>query len=238
MFSNMVAKIFNSQLSEPDLQLREYFEYVKSAYPSNHTYNVSNKKFYPGRQLAARYKVISSLFPKSSTSLLDIGCSKGFFVFSASEQPGFTRGLGIDVNPYNIEVCQSLKRYVNNPRVGFERLKLHEVAARIDEFGGAYQTVLILNTYQYLYFGSDSYPHGYFDHDVIFKNLSKICNQRVIFNNRVNVEDCQNTACIDRVINQKASYSEEKMLEVASNYFKISQYADFGRYPLWTFDVR
>ncbi|OGT50820.1 MAG: hypothetical protein A3E84_04855 [Gammaproteobacteria bacterium RIFCSPHIGHO2_12_FULL_42_13] len=237
MIATLVAKVFNPRLVVSDPELQKYFDYIEFAYPSNHTYQIVNMKLLPKRQLAARYKVIRELFPTPLTSLVDIGCSKGFFVFSASDSTHFTRGLGLDVNQYNVEVCQSIARYLSNQKVQFQALKLHELAGRIDELGGPYQTVLLLNTYQYLYFGSDDFPVKYLNHDVIFKDLRKVCSQRVIFNNRVNIEDCQNTTCIERANTKKAHYTEERILEAASRYFKVVKHGKLGRYPLWTLEV-
>ena len=99
---------------------------------------------------------------------------KGFFIFSATTHPHCTRGLGIDVNAYDIEVCHWVKKTIGNTKAFFATMQLHELAPRIEEFGGPLQTLLILNTYQYLYFGSDSFPECYLDHDTIFNNLRKI----------------------------------------------------------------
>ncbi len=218
----------------------EYLRYITSSYPSNHTYKIKNNSVLkPKNQLETRYKKIRQLFPKHVTSLAEIGCSKGFFVFSASAMSHCTRSLGIDVNHYDIEVCRWVKETIQNKNTFFETMQLHELTPRIAEFGGAFQTVLILNTYQYLYFGSDAFPQCYLDHDAIFKNLREICSGRIIFNNRIALEDCQNVARIKQANETcQMNYSEEKALEAASKYFTVTRHGKIGKYPLLTLDAK
>lgn len=227
------------QLSSPsDKKLsEEYIHYAKYAYPSNHTYKISHKKLFPKRKLNQRYKKLRKLFPTPLTSLADIGCSKGFFVFAAANHfSTCMRSIGIDITQYDIDFCQHIKSYLNDQKTRFEILKLHEFASRIDEFGGPFQTVLLLNIYQYLYFGSDRFDHHYLDHDLIFKNLREICNQRIIFCNRVNWIDCQNERWLEQAKEKRFEYSETSILQAATQYFNVTKHGFIGRYPLWTLD--
>lgn len=216
----------------------EYSKYVAFSYPSNHTYKIINGKLIPRFKLASRYKKIRQFFPEQMASLAEIGCSKGFFVFAASLLPACQRSLGIDITDYDIKVCRWVKENLQNTRTHFEKMQLHELANRIDEFGGPFQTILLLNTYQYLYFGSDRFPDCYLDHDAIFKNLRKICGQRIIFNNRIDLTDCQNIRSIDHSGAHSQNYSEQKMLAAASKYFTITHHGTYGRYPLLTMDIK
>lgn len=240
----MFAKIYTKlvQLFCPHHHLpptvKEYLNYLKAAYPNNHNYKVKNNHLVPTRELAKRYNRVHALFPKPLTSFLDLGSSKGFFVFAASKEPQCTRSLGIDVYQYDIDVCRWLKDYLHNDKVQFEFMRLHELAERIDEFGGPFQTVLMLNMYQYLYFGSVRNPDSYLDHDEIFKHLRKICSERIIFNNRVNLADCQNVEQIKQASEHSLNYSEEKIIAAASKYFNVVPHGKIGQYPLWILDVK
>ena len=94
-------------------------------------------------------------------------------------------------------------------------------------------------TYQYLYFGSERSSNCYLSHDEIFKNLRKICSKRIIFNNRLNLNDVQDNKCFrDANLEAKQNYSEEKIIAAASQYFTIQQHGKIGRYPLWTLEVK
>lgn len=219
------------------LLAEEYIRYAQFSYPSNHTYKISKQKLIPQPKLRKRYKKICPFFPKPLTSLVDIGCSKGFFVFSASVQPLCSRSLGIDISDYDIQFCNQIKTYLNTERVRFELLKLDELAKRINEFGGPFQTVLLFNIYQYLFFGSDRFAGHYLDHTVIFKQLREICSQRIIFSNRVNLNDCQNDTWIKNAGIKSQDYSVENIISAASKYFTVTPRTFLGRYPLWTMDV-
>lgn|SRR3990167_1135652 len=224
------------QSLHPSSVIQGYENHIKNGYPSNHTYKIKQGKLLPDRQLARRYRTIYGLYPVELTSLAEISCSKGFFVFSASHIPACTRTLGIDINQYDLDVCRWVKEKINS-RAIFKNIRLHELAERIDEFGGPFQTVLVINTYQYLYFGSIYFPEAYLDHDLIFKSLRKICKGRVIFNNRIQLSDCQNVDQIKDASHHSEHYNESKVREVASQYFTLSDHGKIGKYPLLTFDV-
>lgn len=223
----------------PNTLPNEYIKYAACSYPNNHNYKISNGRLIPKRGLAFRYNQLKKLYPDSLTSLVCIGCSKGYFVFSASALPSCANSLGIDISEYDIHFCRQVKSYLQDVNSQFELIRLHELAENIDKFNGPFQTVLIINTYQYLYFGSGRSADCYLDHDIIFKNLRRICSQRIIFNNRVNLDDCRNRENIAQANEEsKANYSKEKILEAASQYFHFTDHGSCGSYPLWTFDVK
>jgi hypothetical protein len=118
------------------------------------------------------------------------------------------------------------------------RLTLGELAARIDEFGGPFQTMLIINCYQYLYFGSDISTESHASHEEIFDNLRRVCNGRIIFNNRVNLVDCQNTRQVMESPDKAVHYSSIELFAVAAKHFTVTQQGKIGKYPLCTMDAK
>ena len=236
MFVGITKKLFSS--SQLSSQEERYQHYLTYGYPSNHTYKISHRALSPKYKLAKRYKKIRRLFPEPLTSFVEIGCSKGFFVFSAGAYPDCTRSLGIDVNNHDIEICLWVKDRIKHSNTSFKLMQLHELAESIHQFGGPFQTVLILNTYQYLYFGSDTVSTCYLNHDVIFGYLRKICSHRIIFNNRIELEDCQNTARIAVAKMDSEFYTEKNLLSAAEKYFAVQKHGKIGQYPLFTFDVK
>lgn len=239
MFSKLYQNLTSLVGCQPkDPIAKEYLSYLRASYPNNHNYKVKGDRLVPTRELAKRYKRVREFYPEPLTSFLDIGSCKGFFVFDASKEAECTRSLGIDVYQRDIDICRWLQERLGNKKVQFEFMRLHELADRIDEFGGPFQTVLMLNMYQYLYFGSVRNPDRYLNHDEIFKHLAKVCSHRIIFNNRIRIEDCQNVNQIDQASEHSQNYTEEKLLEAASKYFKVVQHGTFGRYPLWTMDLK
>lgn len=217
--------------------LSEYHDYAENAYPSNHTYQIKNGLLVPKRELGKRYKLISKLYPKPVTSLLDVSSSKGFFVFDAARMPSCTRAVGIDINEYDIRFSNSLKQHTNSHNTQFARLTLSELAERIDEFGGPFQTALIINCYQYLYFGSDICPLAHDTHDEIFALMRRVCSGRIIFNNRVNLADCQNSTQVAQSPQKAEHYSALEIFTAAGKYFKVTQHGKIGKYPLCTMDA-
>jgi len=212
--------------------------YAENSYPSNHTFKVNKGLLVPKRKLAKRHYKIHKLYPQQLTSFLDVSSSKGFFVFDAAKESTCTRALGIDVNDYDIDFCNAIKQCTDYQRATFEKMTLRELAERIDDFGGPFQTALLINSYQYFYFGSVVSRDSYANHDEIFQLLHRVCTGRVIFNNRVNLEDCQN---IDQVLDSpdKAQhYSRIEIFTAASKYFNISEHGKIGKYPLWALDAK
>ena len=238
MVSSILQRWFGKSSALSATLPKEYIYYAKNSYPSNHTYRISRGKLSPKRQLAMRYEIINSLFPKQLTSFLDTAFSKGYFVFSASQRLECIRSMGIDINHYDINFCNAVKNYLGDNRSQFQLLQLHELADQIDQFGGPFQTVLISNVYQYLYFGSEILTSAYLDHDLIFKNIRKVCSERVIFANRVNLKDVQINKCMAAAGDKRLAYTEEKIIEAASGYFNVTKQGYIGKYPIWTLDVK
>lgn len=244
MFNSLLRKWFDStaivkgtfnshqSLSGHDLQ------YAKDAYPSNHTYEISDGKLFPLKQLKQRYKKIESLLPNPLTSLLDTAASKGYFVFNAASKPTCKRSLGIDVNEPDIQFCRRVKEYLGSHTAQFEVMRLHELAEQVETHGGPFQTVILLNMYQYLFFGSEYYPQRYLDHDAIFAHLRKVCSSRIIFNNRINMADVQINKTMMEGIDYAKHYTQDKVRAAAEKYFTVTEHGMIGRYPLWVMDVK
>lgn len=224
---------------EDNLPDKTILEYLETSYPSNHNYVLNQGKLIPLRQLARRYRAISAQYPENMDSLLDTSCSKGYFNFDAVHSYGCSRSMGIDVVVEELQASAEVQKYLGDNVVVLERIRLHELAERIDEFGGPFDVVLVVNCYQYLYFGSTRYKGAYMSHDKIFANLRKVCKNRVIFSNRLDVDRLQQYPA--RMAASKEmieAYDEPSAIEAASRYFIVNQAGKLGRYPLWTLDVK
>lgn len=216
----------------------EYINYAEHEYPSNHTFKIHKTHLVPKRELYKRYRLIQRLYPKPLTSLLDTSCSKGFFVFDALQKISCIRTMGIDINEYDIRFCQTVKSHLKAQHAQFALLRLHELAERVNEFGGPFQTLLLINSYQYFYFGSAVSSFSYQSHEEIWDYLRMLCCGRIIFNNRINVRDCQNTDKVIEVPEKAALYTESHLLQAASRHFSIERHGKIGKYPLFTMDVK
>ena len=211
----------------------------KSIYPKNHGFYVCGEQLLPASKLASRMHKIQQLYPDKLDSLLDLSCCRGYFILDAAKNKNCQRTLGIDIDSDNIDICLALKKYfsfIDNPPE-FKLLTLASLAEKIQDFGGAYQTVLLINTYQYLFFGSALCP-GYLDHEKIFSYLSKVCSHRLIFSNRTELKFCQNKAQVSQAGNIAEQYNTAAIRAAAQIYFNITIESKIGRYPLWLLEKR
>jgi hypothetical protein len=214
--------------------------FVADSYPHNHTFIASGSQLLPKRKLADRVAKLSRHYPAPLASLLDLSCSKGFFAFHAAAKLECPRVLGIDLDTECLDACQSLNgRFALRSRVNFSRLALPELAERIDEFGGPFQTALLINTYQYLVFGSSVAPAASHDHFEIFRLLRQVCSGRLIFHNRLLFSDLQSDPQ-ERARQEGigCDYSPAVIHEAALRYFRITPLDPWSRRPLWLLDAR
>ncbi len=214
--------------------------FVSDSYPSNHTYTPVADRLVPRRKLAVRVAGLSRYYPAPVTSLLDLSCSKGFFVFHAAACETCDRALGIDLSDECLEACRLLNSgFDRRERVRFERLTLPELSGRIAEFGGPFQTVLLINTYQYLFFGSTVAPAIGQDHREILRLLRTVCSGRLVFHNRLSLADLQSEP------RERASragtgrlYHPQAIREAAEEFFRVTALGRWLRRPVWLLDAK
>ena len=214
--------------------------FVRDSYPHNHTYTALDDRLIPGRKLAVRVAGLARYYPAPLTSLADLSCSKGFFVFHAAAQPTCERALGVDLDEECLAVCRQLReRFTGNRRVQLARLTLPELADRIDEFGGPFQTVLLINTYQYLFFGSTVAPAISQDHREIFRLLRDVCCGRLIFHNRVRFSDLQSNPQ-ERAARAgtEALYHPAAIRAAAEELFRVTTLRKWLGRPVWLLDAK
>lgn len=207
--------------------------YIASSYPHNHDYRVVRGTLRPRWKLARRWRKIRRLYPESLASLADLSCSKGFFVLDAAARPSCARALGIDVHEPDLAVCRALKEHLGLERARFERLRLHELAPRIGEFGGPFQTVLLINSYHYLYFGSERAPELCASHAELFRHLRAVTAERLIFSNRLELARCpRNLRRRAAELGIGGDYRADDILAAARAHFAVERRGRLGRIPL------
>ncbi len=217
----------------------EIQSYLGNSYPNNHDYRVVNGKLVPRFKLCMRLRKLQPLYPKALTSLLDLSCCKGFFVLKAALEPRCERVLGIDIHQPDLDACQAVRAHLGLEHAQFQNLQLHELSEQIDQFGGPFQTTLLVNMYQYLFFGSDRSPDCYLSHDEILKQVRRVCSGRVIFNNRLEFDRLQDHCrAVAQQRGLEGEYTTERFLAAASKYFHVSQHGSVGRYPIFALDAR
>jgi hypothetical protein len=210
---------------------------VAASYPNNHNYRVKSGKLAPTCRLAVRHKRIAALYPKPLTSLLDLSASKGYFVLEAAQRPECRRAMGIDVVDEPLVAASYVRDHLGLDNARFARMRLDMLARRIDEFGGPFETVLLINTYQYLYFGDRHEPFE--SHQAIFSAMRRVCAGRVIFNNRIELDQCQGVIQkIAATTGRGGDYRTERVLAAAEEFFTIEIRGRLGRYPFWVLTPR
>lgn len=211
--------------------------YIANSYPHNHNYTVRAGRLVPRDKLRERSGLLRGFYPKPLDSFLDLSCSKGYFVLDAANDNRCFRALGIDIDERELKVCRSVSRHLHRP-CRFERAHLHELAEQIHDYGGPFQTVLLINCYQYLYFGSPRSPVCYRDHDRIFKLVRQVCSGRVLFSNRMEIEQVQRHCRTEAArIGHSHRYTEASIRRAASQHFQVTQVGTINNLPLWTLDT-
>ncbi len=201
--------------------------------PSNHNYRVLGRQLLPKFQLFERLQLITSLYPDRVESFLDIGCCRGFYVFNAADYPTCKSATGIDVYEPFVNISLKVKKHLRAPRVHFFLATLDEVFQNVKAYGGPFQTILLVGTYHYLFWGSSRCSHAFHSHREILLRLAKICSDRVILSARLEIDR------LPRQIKAKAArmkktypYSAQHFVESAKEFFEIHQAGYLGRYPL------
>ena len=202
---------------------------------TRHTYKIANRRALTTFQMDQRWRIVARLYPQRLTSLLDIGCCRGWFVVQAAMRPECERALGIDVVQGFIDAANEAKRLLNLDKVQFHYAFLDDVAGDAGKFRTPYQTIVLLNTYHYMYWGSKYSPKHWADHDYLLRTLASICTDRIIFMSPLEVRECPSDIA-ERAREHPEwapEFTEARFLEVAARYFDVSAQGHLGLRPLY-----
>ena len=217
-------------------ELRSFFQ---QSYPRNHTFTLKEDRLVPTRRLAERVAQLAPQYPTPLTSLVDLSCSKGYFVFDAASRPGCRRALGVDIDLSCVQACRELAKNLVLPEsVAFQQITLPELANRIDDFGGPFQTALLDNTYQYLRLGSEFAPGVGGSHRELFEWLGRICSGRLVFHNRLSFDDLQKSVQVRTPAHEAKDYSPKSILEAADEFFIVQSSTGDPLRPLLVLENR
>lgn len=213
--------------------------YVSDSYPHNLDYRVVRGKLKPRWKLSRRLGRLQALYPERLEGLLDLSSSKGFFVLDAAMRAECTRALGIDVHEPDISASRHVADHLGLERARFELTTLGALSDHIDDFGGPFPCTLLVNTYPYLFFGSDRAEAVAQDHGEIFRRLAMVTAERLIFSNRVDF------AALPRHIQARAKqqglegqYNAQLIREAAAQHFEVEELRPLRKIPLWLLRAR
>lgn len=213
--------------------------HLASAYPRNQNYRVLAGRLVPSWRLWRRYRRIRALYPRPLGSLLDLSSSKGWFVLHAAAALGARRALGIDVHPPDLAAAEAARAHLGLEGARFERLRLHELAARADTFGGPFDVVLVVNLYHYLYFGSARASERYGSHEEIFAHLRALAAGTVVFSGCVELDELpRHVRAMAEAQGRARGYGAAAIRAAAEQGFAVEEHGRLGKRPLWKLVAR
>ena len=202
-------------------------------YPSNHIYRIHGKKLVPGRQLYERLWKVTPLFSTRLESFLDIGCCKGYYTSLAAQDPACKVSSGIDVHQPFIETSQKVSEYLGLSNTQYHLATLDKVAEAPADFGGPFQTILLIGTYHYLFWGSTASDHCFKSHHEILSRLAALCTDRVIISGRFELNRLPRNIRKTAMASKEASqYNTETFVKAAEEFFSVEERGFLGTYPL------
>lgn len=216
----------------------EVADFLADSCPRNHNYAVHQRQLVPSRHLQAHSAQLVEWYPDPLESLLDLSCSKGFFVLDSAIRGGCQRSLGIDTDARELKVCRAVGEFLDLLTTSFEMLRLDELTGRVDELGGPFQTVLLVDSYESLDIGDFRSPDGDRDHVAIFEMIRRVCSGRVIFSNPTQVHQRKGSHRQEtEATGHRGLDDETRILDAASTFFHVTQQGQLGEWPLWMLDV-
>ena len=202
---------------------------------TRHVYEIAGQDSLTTFGLHQRHDIVASFYPSPLRSLLDIGCCRGWFVVKASERPECEKATGIDVLPGFIDAANEAKAALNLSKVDFHYAFLDDLLGNAAKFRTPYQVVLLLNTYHYMYWGSDYSPRHWADHEFLLRGLASVCTDRMIFMSPLEVDECP-ADIADRAKAHPdwgAAYTEANFMKIASKWFDVTARGHMGERPLY-----
>src|SRR6185436_16004973 len=143
--------------------------------------------------------------------------------------------VGIDVSAHFIAQAKKVQETIGIERARFHVARLSDLSKDPSAFGGPFQTVLLLNAYHYLFWGSPADPRAAHSHEAIFCDLSRICTARLIFSSPLEVSGLGRSlrARVEQSGEFKPGYTCRHFLEVAGKYFQVRERGALGNRPLY-----
>lgn len=231
----LLRRALRSRGGSPSARAAERkLDLVLTGSPKDHHYRVRAGELVPRFHLFGRARVLSALCPRPVTSLLDIGCCRGYYVLQAARDPACLRAVGIDVYEPSIAAARAAAAHLGIARAAFHVARLDEAAADPAAYGGPFQTILLVGAYHYLYWGSLVSPACYLDHDAILSGLQRLCAGRILLSARLEAGQ------LPRYLQAKASsspaagaYTTDGFLSAARRRFEVRWAGALGKYPIF-----
>lgn len=207
------------------------------SYPHNHDYRIIGSWLVPSWKLRRRQGRLRALYPRAPRSLVDLASCKGWFVLQAA-RAGCENALGIDVYRPDLEASRAVAAHLAiNAR--FEERRLDDLVADVESGSPPFEVALLVNAYQYFYFGSDRDERAVLDHRTLFDRMRRICDGRLIFSNRIELARLpDNVRARAAQLRAADGYNPRAVRDAAEEFFRVEELAPLGRIPLWVLHAR
>lgn len=215
----------------------EQRRYLANSYPHNHDYRIFGSRLWPSWKLRRRDGRLRALYPRAPGSLVDLASCKGWFVLQAA-RAGCPRAVGLDVFPRDLAASRAAAAHLSID-AEFREQRLDDLAREIETGGNPFEVALLVNAYQYFYFGSDRDERACLDHRVLFERMRQVCSGRLIFSNRIDLSRLPSNVR-ERAARLDASdgYNPRAVRAAAEEFFRVEEHPPLGRIPLWVLHAR
>lgn len=202
-----------------------------TGYPNNHNYLVDDGRLIPNFNLFWRWKILSKLYSEPMGSLLDVGSCKGWFVFDAVTRGRCTKAVGIDIFEPFIELAEKVRINQGIETAKFHTVFIRDVCNNPEKYGAPFKNILIINTYHYLFWGSNLSSERFESHEEAMAGLERICADRIIFANPLSLADAprETNDIASAEPERQLEYTPEKFLHAASKHFFIEDHGTIGK---------
>ena len=186
-------------------------------------------------QMDLRWRIVASLYPEQVTSLLDIGCCRGWFVVQAALRPECESAVGVDVVQGFIDAANKARRVLKLDKAQFEYAFLDDIVNDPQRFRPPYQTIVLLNTYHYMYWGSAYSGKHWADHEYLLRTLWEICTDRIVFMSPLEVAECPSDIArrAQEHPDWAKAFTTEQFHATAARYFDVTPQGHLGLRPLF-----
>lgn len=212
----------------------QHINALLTGYPSNHIYRIHDKTLIPSLQLYERLWKVTRLWPATMESFLDIGSCKGYYTCLAAQKSTCRIAVGLDVDESFIRTSQQVSDHLGLTNTRFHLTTIDKLANNPSAFDGPFQTILLIGTYHYLFWGSGASDHCFKNHTEILSRLATLCTDRVIISGRFEMDRLPQHIKKDAVQSKEAgAYNTQAFIKTARNFFNIQTKGFLGTYPLF-----
>lgn len=191
-------------------------------------------------EMHLRERTLCPLLPERLTSVLDIGCCRGWLTLLAARRPECEWAVGIDVLPEFIQEARRAASVLDLHNTRFEYAFLDDIANDPEGYQTPFQTILLINTYHYMYWGSSYSERHWPDHDYLLRTLTELCTDRMLFMTPLEVSGCPGDIRKRAAAHPDwaAAYTAEGFFAAAERYFDVTPRGHLGARPLYLMQKR